>query len=100
MPDQILARRERCWDRGGPVQCVYNRIAGPFPCIYLVYGFKGLNKASTIVILKRYTILHIIRHRQVYKGYKGRKASVLGDVWTTSRRSFGPRPLGARFVPY
>ena len=29
MPDQILARRELCWDRGGPVQCVYNRIAGP-----------------------------------------------------------------------
>ena len=47
-----------------------------------------------------YTILYVIRYNKVYKGYNGRKVSVLGDVWAMSGRSFEPRPSGARFVPY
>ena len=47
-----------------------------------------------------YIILYVIWYNKVYKGYNGRKVSVLGDVWAMSGRSFEPRPSGARSVPY
>ena len=60
-----------------PVACT-----SPCELLYICYFYslKDLNKASTIVNPKRYTVLYAIRHNKVYKGYKRRKVSVLGDV--------------------
>jgi len=71
--------------------------------MYIYASFIALRTLLRLLlwyILQRYTILDVIWHNKVYKGYKGSNVSVVGGIWATSGRLFGLRLSGARFVPY